>query len=202
MRFMTINRIFVLAALIVTLAAASPRIAAAQGTDPLENVVLLDLKDGRVTILLRPDLAPKHVERVKKLTREGFYDGIVFHRVIPGFMAQTGDPTGTGTGGSNYADLPAEFSQTASFERGTIGAARSSDPNSANSQFFIDFAPAPFLNGQYTIWGQVVDGMDAVDKIAPGEPPAKPHKIVKMQVAADADQKSKDAALAALKAQQ
>ena len=117
-------------------------------------------------------------------------------------MAQTGDPTGTGTGGSNYPDLPAEFSQKASFERGTIGAARSSDPNSANSQFFIDFAPAPFLNGQYTIWGQVVDGMDAVDKIAPGEPPAKPDKIVKMQVAADADQKSKDAALAALKAQQ
>ena len=127
--------------------------------------MLLDLKDGRVTILLRPDLAPKHVERVKKLTREGFYDGIVFHRVIPGFMAQTGDPTGTGTGGSKYPDLPAEFTNSASFERGTIGAARSNDPNSANSQFFIDFAPAPFLNGKYTIWGQVIDGMDAVDKI-------------------------------------
>jgi peptidylprolyl isomerase len=170
--------------------------------DPLENVVLLDLKDGRVTILLRPDLAPKHVERVKKLTREGFYNGIVFHRVIPGFMAQTGDPTGTGTGGSKYPDLPAEFTKKASFERGTVGAARSSDPDSANSQFFIDFAPAPFLDGKYTIWGQVIDGMDAVDKIKPGEPPSSPDKIVKMQVAADADQASKAAATKLLKAQQ
>jgi peptidylprolyl isomerase len=117
-------------------------------------------------------------------------------------MAQTGDPTGTGTGGSDYPDLPAEFSQTATFERGTVGAARSNDPNSANSQFFIDFVPVPNLNGQYTIWGQVVDGMDAVDKIAPGEPPPNPDKIVKMQVAADADGTSKQAALAVLKAQQ
>lgn len=199
---MTILRTLFLAASFALSAAASPQIAFAQGADALENVVLLDLKDGRVTILLRPDIAPKHAERVKQLTREGFYDGIVFHRVIPGFMAQTGDPTGTGTGGSNYPDLPAEFSNTASFERGTIGAARSSDPNSANSQFFIDFAPAPFLNGQYTIWGQVIDGMDAVDKIAPGEPPANPDKIIKMQMAADADQASKDKALAILKAQQ
>ncbi len=196
---MTINRIFALAAL---LAAAWMSPAAAQGADPLENVLLLDLKDGRVTIALRPDIAPKHVERVKQLTREGFYNGIIFHRVIPDFMAQTGDPTGTGTGGSNYPDLPAEFSQSASFDRGTVGAARAQDPNSANSQFFIDLAPSPFLNGQYTIWGQVVDGMDAVDKIAPGEPPANPDKIVKMQVAADADQDSKDKALAVLKAQQ
>jgi peptidylprolyl isomerase len=199
---MTIIRSVLLATGIAMSIAAGPQIASAQGADPLENVVLLDLKDGRVTILLRPDLAPQHVERVKKLTREGFYDGIVFHRVIPDFMAQTGDPTGTGTGGSNYPDLPAEFSTKASFERGTIGAARSSDPNSANSQFFIDFAPAPFLNGQYTIWGQVVDGMDTVDKIAPGEPPANPDKIVKMQVAADADDASKAAALNVLKAQQ
>jgi peptidylprolyl isomerase len=117
-------------------------------------------------------------------------------------MAQTGDPTGTGTGGSNYPDLPAEFSNAATFERGTVGAARSSDPNSANSQFFIDFAPAPFLNGQYTIWGQVIDGMDAVDKIKPGEPPANPDKIVKMQVAADADDASKTAATNVLQAQQ
>ena len=199
---MTINRIFALTALLAGLAVAGLSPAAAQGADPLENVLLIDLKDGRVTILLRPDLAPKHVERVKQLAREGFYDGIIFHRVIPGFMAQTGDPTGTGTGGSNYPDLPAEFSQTASFERGTVGAARSNDPNSANSQFFIDFAPATFLNGKYTIWGQVVDGMDAVDKIAPGEPPPNPDKIVKMQVAADADEKSKAAALEVLKAQQ
>jgi peptidylprolyl isomerase len=198
---MTLNRRLVLAALLITLAPAMSH-AAPPAADPLENVVLLDLKDGRVTIVLRPDLAPKHVARVKQLVREHFYDGIVFHRVIPGFMAQTGDPTGTGTGGSKYPDLPAEFSNKATFERGTIGAARSSDPNSANSQFFIDFAPAPFLNGKYTIWGQVIDGMDAVDKIEPGEPPVKPDKIVKMQVAADADQASKAAATTALKAQQ
>jgi peptidylprolyl isomerase len=191
----------VLAVAIVLAAIASvPGISLA--ADPLENVLLLDLKDGRVTILLRPDLAPKHVERVKKLTREGFYNGIVFHRVIPGFMAQTGDPTGTGTGGSQYPDLPAEFSNSATFVRGTIGAARSNDPNSANSQFFIDFAPAPFLNGKYTIWGQVIDGMDAVDKIKPGEPPSNPDKIVKMQIAADADDASKQAATKVLQAQQ
>jgi peptidylprolyl isomerase len=192
--------LLVAAGLLVSVAAfaASPAFAA----DPLENVVLLDLKDGRVTIALRPDLAPKHVERVKKLTREGFYDGIIFHRVIPGFMAQTGDPTGTGTGGSKYPDLPAEFTTKASFDTGTVGAARSNDPNSANSQFFIDLAPAPFLNGKYTIWGQVIDGMDAVNKIAPGEPPQNPDKIVKMQVAADADDASKAAALKLLKAQQ
>jgi peptidylprolyl isomerase len=195
-----INRLVLVTALLIALGAAVSRPALA--ADPLDNVVLLDLKDGRVTILLRPDLAPKHVARVKQLVREHFYDGIIFHRVIPGFMAQTGDPTGTGTGGSKYPDLPAEFTKKAGFERGTIGAARSSDPNSANSQFFIDFAPAPSLNGQYTIWGEVIGGMDAVDKIAPGEPPAKPDKIVKMQVAADADQASKDAATAALKAKQ
>ena len=197
---MTLTRFIVLAAMLLALGATSSRPASA--ADPLDNILLLDLKDGRVTILLRPDLAPKHVERVKKLTREGFYDGIVFHRVIPGFMAQTGDPTGTGTGGSSYPDLPAEFSNKATFERGTIGAARSSDPNSANSQFFIDFAPAPFLNGKYTIWGQVIDGMDAVDKIKAGEPPSNPDKIVKMQIAADADDASKQAATKVLQAQQ
>jgi peptidylprolyl isomerase len=197
---MMLHRVVILAGLLLAAAVVLPRVALA--ADPLDNVLLLDLKDGRVTILLRPDLAPKHVERVKKLTREGFYDGIVFHRVIPGFMAQTGDPTGTGTGGSQYPDLPAEFSTSASFGRGTIGAARSSDPNSANSQFFIDFAPAPFLNGQYTIWGQVIDGMDAVDKIKPGEPPSNPDKIVKMQVATDADAASKQAATTVLQAQQ
>jgi peptidylprolyl isomerase len=157
---------------------------AASGQD-LENTLYLDLSAGRVVIQLRPDLAPKHVARIKELTREGFYNGIVFHRVIPGFMAQTGDPTGTGSGGSDKPDLPAEFSEQP-FERGTVGMARTSDPDSANSQFFIMFAPAPHLNGQYTVWGQVVDGMQYVDKIAKGEPPAHPDKIIKMQVAADA----------------
>jgi peptidylprolyl isomerase len=157
---------------------------AASGQD-LENTLYLDLASGRVVIQLRPDLAPKHVARIKELTREGFYNGIVFHRVIPGFMAQTGDPTGTGSGGSDKPDLPAEFSEQP-FERGTVGMARTSDPDSANSQFFIMFAPAPHLNGQYTVWGQVVDGMQYVDKIAKGEPPAHPDKIIKMQVAADA----------------
>jgi peptidylprolyl isomerase len=192
--------VLILAGLALAMAVTLPH--AASAADALDNVLLLDLKDGRVTILLRPDLAPKHVERIKQLTREGFYDGIVFHRVIPGFMAQTGDPTGTGTGGSQYPDVPAEFSNSATLERGTIGAARSNDPNSANSQFFIDLAPAPFLNGKYTIWGQVVDGMTADDKIAPGEPPSNPDKIVKMQVASDADEASKQAATAILQAQQ
>jgi cyclophilin family peptidyl-prolyl cis-trans isomerase len=195
---MMLTRLFAVAATVFAFAIPSRSFAA----DPLENVVLLDLKDGRVTILLRPDLAPKHVERVKNLAREGFYNGIVFHRVIPGFMAQTGDPTGTGTGGSKYPDLPAEFTNKASFQRGTVGAARSSDPDSANSQFFIDFAPATFLDGKYTIWGQVIDGMGAVDKIKPGEPPSNPDKIVKMQVAADADQASKVAATKLLKTKQ
>jgi len=194
------HRVLVLAALLLAVGVAMSRPAVA--ADPLDNVVLLDLKGGRVTILLRPDLAPQHVERVKKLVREGFYDGIVFHRVIPGFMAQTGDPTGTGTGGSKYPDVPAEFSTKATFERGTVGAARSSDPNSANSQFFIDLDAAPFLNGKYTIWGQVIAGMDAVDKIKPGEPPSNPDKIVKMQVAADADEAAKQAATNVLKLQQ
>lgn len=151
----------------------------------LENTLYLETAHGRVVIELRPDLAPKHVERIKELTREGFYDGIVFHRVIEDFMAQTGDPTGTGTGGSAKPDLPAEFSD-AKFERGTLGMARSQNPNSANSQFFINFTATPFLDGQYTIWGQVVEGMEHVDKITRGEPPANPDKIVKMQVAADA----------------
>ena len=182
--------------------AASTLPLAAQTLDPENTLVITTSEKCKITIGLRPDLAPKHVERIKKLAREKFYDGIIFHRVIAGFMAQTGDPTGTGTGGSSYPDLPAEFSNKATFERGTIGAARSNDPNSANSQFFIDFAPAPFLNGKYTIWGQVIDGMGAVDKIAPGEPPSNPDKIVKMTIAADADDASKAAATNVLKAQQ
>ena len=149
-----------------------------------ENTLWLDLKDGRVVIELRPDLAPKHVERIKELVRNGFYNGLVFHRVIDGFMAQGGDPTGSGTSGSGI-NIPAEFSSEP-FLRGTIGAARSQDPNSADSQFFIMFAPTPSLDGQYTVWGKVVSGMEFVDKITKGEPPAFPDKIIKMQLAADA----------------
>ncbi|MEM7023259.1 MAG: peptidylprolyl isomerase [Pseudomonadota bacterium] len=152
----------------------------------LENTLYLDLEDGRVVIELRPDLAPKHVARIKELAREGFYDGIIFHRVIPDFMAQSGDPTGTGSGGSDKPDLPAEFSNE-NFVRGTLGMARTSDPNSANSQFFINFVETPHLDGQYTIWGQVVEGMDVVDQIEKGQPPANPDKIVHMRVAADVE---------------
>ncbi|WP_148259439.1 peptidylprolyl isomerase [Polymorphum gilvum] len=145
----------------------------------------MDLKDGRVTIRLRPDLAPAHVERIKMLTRKGFYDGLTFHRVIDGFMAQTGDPTGTGMGGSEEPDLKAEFSPRP-FERGVLGMARAQSPDSANSQFFIMFAAAPWLTRNYTVWGEVVDGMEFIDMIAKGEPPANPDRILKMQVAADA----------------
>lgn len=157
----------------------------------LENILYMDLKSGRVTIQLRPDLAPKHVERVKKLAREGFYDGIKWHRVITDFMAQSGDPTGTGKGGSSYPDLKAEFSGEP-FRRGTVGAARARDPDSANSQFFINLKPTPHLNGKYTIWGQVIEGMDHVDalkKSEPGNPSGtvtNPDRIIKVVVAADA----------------
>lgn len=153
------------------------------------NLVYLDLKDGRVTIELRPDLAPKHVERFKKLVKEGFYDGLKWHRVITAFMAQTGDPTGTGTSGSKYPDVKAEFTDTP-FKRGTLGAARTSDPDSANSQFFICFEDAPHLNGQYTAFGQVTDGMQLVDRIKKGEGAGgtvfNPDTVIKMQLAADA----------------
>jgi peptidylprolyl isomerase len=143
--------------------------------------LLIELSHGDVVIELHSDIAPLHVDRIKTLAKDGFYDGIIFHRVIEGFMAQTGDPTGTGYGGSDYPDLRAEFSNKP-FERGTIGMARSSNPNSANSQFFICFEPASFLNGQYTVWGTVIEGMENVDKIARGEPPANPDKIIKMTV--------------------
>lgn len=157
------------------------------GEDP-GNLLVIELKDGPVLVRLRPDLAPKHVERVKQLAKEGFYDGIKFHRVIDGFMAQTGDPTGTGTGGSNYADLPAEFSQEP-FKRGTLGAARTADPDSANSQFFICFndTGCSGLTGQYTVWGQVIDGMEHVDNVAKGEPPPIPDVMQKVYVKADAN---------------
>ncbi len=148
-----------------------------------ENMLYLELDNGRVIIELRPDLAPIHVDRIKELTREKFYDGIVFHRVIDGFMAQTGDPTGTGMGGSGQ-NIDAEFTQQP-FERGTVGMARSSSPNSADSQFFIMFDEGSFLNGQYTVFGQVIEGMEAVDKIKRGEPPVDPDKIISLRVAAD-----------------
>lgn len=149
-----------------------------------EDTLYMDLKSGRVVIELRPDLAPKHVARIKELTRQGFYDGIVFHRVIEGFMAQTGDPTGTGRGGSGQK-LDAEFTPT-NYGRGTVGMARAQSPNSGDSQFFICFKDCSFLNGQYTVWGQVTQGMELVDGIKRGEPPRDPDQIVKMQVAADA----------------
>ena len=151
--------------------------------DP-ENTLILTLEDGPVTIALRPDLAPGHVERIKELAREGFYDGVVFHRVIPGFMAQGGDPTGTGMGGSKKPNLKAEFSDTPHL-RGICSMARSSSPNSANSQFFICFDNSTFLDSQYTVWGEVTEGMDAVDALPKGEPPREPGKIVTAQVAAD-----------------
>jgi cyclophilin family peptidyl-prolyl cis-trans isomerase len=150
--------------------------------DP-ENTLVMETSKGRVSIALRPDLAPKHVARIKELAREGFYDGIVFHRVIDGFMAQTGDPTGTGMGGSGKK-LKAEFSKEP-HKRGTASMARSSDTNSGDSQFFICFGDASFLNGQYTVWGEVTEGMENIDKIKRGEPVKDPDKIVSMKVAAD-----------------
>ena len=163
--------------------------------DP-ENTIIIELKDGPVTIELLPDVAPKHVERMKALARAGAYDNVAFHRVIEGFMAQTGDvananmekdynPGRAGTGGSDMPDLPAEFSKLP-HDRGSIGAARSQSPNSANSQFFINFGDNNFLNGQYTVYGRVIDGMEHVDKIARGEPPANPDRMISVKVAADA----------------
>jgi peptidylprolyl isomerase len=150
-----------------------------------ENTLILETTQGPVTIEMRPDLAPGHVEHIKKLVREGFYDGIVFHRVIEGFMAQTGCPNGTGTGGSSYPNLKAEFNKEPHV-RGTASMARAANPDSANSQFFICFDDAAFLNGQYTVWGKVTSGMENVDKIKRGEPVKNPDKIVKAHMAADA----------------
>ncbi|NDW05355.1 peptidylprolyl isomerase [Jiella pacifica] len=149
-----------------------------------EDTLVLETTKGKVVIKLRPDLAPNHVARVKELAREGFYDGVVFHRVIDGFMAQTGDPTGTGSGGSDKPDLKAEFSDE-SHKRGTVSAARTANPNSANSQFFICFTDAPWLNKQYSVWGEVIEGMDVVDTIKRGEPVRDPDAITTMRVAAD-----------------
>ena len=172
------NFLAALAAILLPLAFAG--VAAAD-----ENTVFLDTKDGRVVIQLRPDLAPKHAEQIKTLVKRGFYDGIVFHRVIAGFMAQVGCPKGNGTGGSKKPDLKAEFNAEPHV-RGTCSMARTSAPHSANSQFFICFDDARFLDRQYTVWGKVTEGMDIIDQLAKGEPPRNPDRIVTMRVAADA----------------
>jgi peptidylprolyl isomerase len=182
-----VSRLFTVLIALLT-AFAAPALAQAPAADP-SNTLVIELKTGKVTVQLRPDLAPKHVERVKQLAREGFYNGLKFHRVIAGFMAQTGDPTGTGSGGSKYPDLPAEFTPTA-FERGTVGAARTNNPNSANSQFFFTFTHTPHLNGQYTVWGKVIDGMTHIDNIKKGEPGsgqvANPDVMQKVYLLSDA----------------
>jgi len=158
--------------------------ARAQAPDP-QNTLVIETTKGNILIKLRPDLAPKHVAQYKRLAKEGFYNGVIFHRVIAGFMAQTGDPKGTGMGGSALPDIPAEFSQE-EYKRGSVGAARTQNPNSANSQFFICFgAGCRQLTGQYTLWGEVIEGMDTVDKIARGEPPPQPDKMTKVYLLAD-----------------
>ncbi len=179
--------LFAVAAFSVSLAPASA-VTLPAGLDP-QNTLVMTLKDGQVIIKLRPDLAPKTVAQIKTLTQRGFYNGITFHRVIDGFMAQTGDPTGTGAGGSDLPDVPAEFS-SADFARGVVGMARAQDPNSGNSQFFIMFAEVPSLNKNYTVFGQVVAGMDVIDKIKKGSRSQNgsvtdPDKIIKLQLASD-----------------
>jgi peptidylprolyl isomerase len=181
---MTFNRRDVLALSAAMLAASS---AFAEDSDP-QNTLILETKHGKIVIKLRPDLAPKHVAQIKVLVAKKFYDGLVFHRVIAGFMAQTGDPKGTGAGGSDLPDIPAEFTQT-SFKRGTLGMARAEDPNSANSQFFICLADASFLDGKYTVFGEVTSGMDVVDKIKKGDQAnngavSDPDKMLKLRLAA------------------
>jgi peptidylprolyl isomerase len=176
-------------ALTTLLVALSLTFAGAVAAMDKENTLYIDLKDGRVVIEMRPDLAPNHVKRIKELARAGKYDGVVFHRVIEGFMAQTGDPTGTGTGGMGEP-LKAEFSKEPHV-RGAVSMARTNDPNSARSQFFIVFKDSNFLDGQYTVWGKVVSGMEYVDKIKRGAPGSgavspPPDKMIKVQVAADA----------------
>jgi peptidylprolyl isomerase len=177
------RRIFLAGSSLVAMAGGA---FAAQPSSAKGDTVWLFTKDGKVVIRLRPDLAPKAVAQLKTLISQGFYNGLTFHRVISGFMAQTGDPTGTGAGGSKLPDLPAEFTSTP-FKRGTVGMARTNDPNSANSQFFICLADSDFLNGQYTVVGQVVSGMSVVDKIKKGDPQSgavdDPDKIVRMELA-------------------
>jgi cyclophilin family peptidyl-prolyl cis-trans isomerase len=175
--------------LCLALGVSTAALAQAPASDPA-NTVILETKDGPVTIRLRPELAPRHVAQIKALTKRGFYNGIVFHRVIDGFMAQTGDPTGTGTGGSDLPNIPAEFSRE-TFKTGSVGMARSSSPDSANSQFFICYEGCAPLSGQYTLFGEVVGGMDVVRKIKKGDSAANglvrgPDKIIRMRLAADA----------------
>jgi len=177
------------ALLVAALLAATPALAQQPALDP-QNTVFLETKDGRIVIRLRPDLAPKHVEQIRTLTKKGFYDNVPFHRVIEGFMAQTGDPTGTGTGKSDLPNVPAEFTQTP-FRRGSVGMARSQAPNSANSQFFICYEGCGPLTGQYTLFGEVVSGMDVADKIRKGDKAANgmvrnPDRILRMRMMADA----------------
>ncbi|KAB2912070.1 MAG: peptidylprolyl isomerase [Hyphomicrobiaceae bacterium] len=174
-----------LAGLAFALFLAIPAAHAQSAAPDPQNTLVIELKSGRVLIKLRPDLAPKHVARVKQLTKQGFYNGLIFHRVIAGFMAQTGDPTGTGMGGSKLPDLPAEFSKEV-YKRGSVGAARTEAPNTANSQFFICFGDRcrPLTN-QYTLWGEVIEGMEHVDRIARGEPPPQPDKMIKVYLLAD-----------------
>jgi peptidylprolyl isomerase len=184
-----LRNLFLAFAVCAGIVAAGGSAGAQTKADP-QNTVGITTKDGDITIRLRPDLAPKHVAQIKTLVKRGFYNGVVFHRVIDGFMAQTGGPTGTGMGGSDLPDIPAEFSK-APFKRGTVGMARADDPNSANSQFFICFGDASFLNGQYTVIGEVVSGMDVVDKIKKGSSAdngsvKNPDKIVTMTLASDA----------------
>jgi peptidylprolyl isomerase len=190
-RFFHMTRPLHLFAVLAVLICAAPALAQSlpAGVDP-QNAILIDTKYGRIVIKLRPDLAPKHAERLKTLARDKFYDNVPFHRVIAGFMAQTGDgKNGDGTGGSKYPNLPAEFTNTP-FVRGVVGMARTNDPNSANSQFFIMFADGSFLNGKYTVVGEVASGMDAVDKLKKGEGQSgavtDPDRMLKVQVAADA----------------
>ncbi|WP_424631291.1 peptidylprolyl isomerase [Bradyrhizobium sp. SYSU BS000235] len=172
----------VFAALVLAAPAFAQKLPAGLDKD---NAIVIDTTKGRVIIKLRPDLAPKHAERIKQLARDGYYNNVPFHRVIEGFMAQTGDGQRfNGTGGSKYPNLQAEFSNVP-FKRGIVGMARAGDPNSANSQFFIMFADGSFLNGKYTVVGEVVSGMDVVDKIKRGEPVQDPDKMVKVQVASD-----------------
>jgi len=165
-------------------ASAAVALMAAPAARAEDKLLYLDTVYGRTVIKLRPDLAPKHVAQIEALAKRHFYDGVVFHRVIDGFMAQTGDPTGTGAGKSDLPNIPAEFSKE-KFLRGTVGMARGQDNNSANSQFFICFAPARYLEEQYTVWGEVVSGMEFIDKIKRGEPPKDPDKIIKLRVAGD-----------------
>jgi peptidylprolyl isomerase len=165
-------------------ASAAAALLAAPAARAEDKLLYLDTVYGRTVIKLRPDLAPKHVAQIEALAKRHFYDGVVFHRVIDGFMAQTGDPTGTGAGKSDLPNIPAEFSKE-KFLRGTVGMARGQDNNSANSQFFICFAPARYLEEQYTVWGEVVSGMEFIDKIKRGEPPKDPDKIIKLRVAGD-----------------